>query len=139
WPRGKVLGGSSCLNGMAYVWGDPKEYDSWESQGVEGWRFGDVQPYFAKLENNPYTDHPLRGKTGPIRITDRGQRERDTLSDAYVAGCEQFGIAPTPDYNADSYEGVRYLEQSASNGRRWSAAVGYLKPIRHRKNLTIRT
>lgn len=139
WPRGKVLGGSSSLNGMAYVWGDPQEYDSWESMGVQGWRFEDIQPYFAKLESNIYSDHPLRGKDGPIKVTDRAQRERDTLSDAYVAGCEQAGIEPTPDYNAVRYEGVRYLEQSASNGRRWSAAVGYLKPARSRKNLTIRT
>jgi choline dehydrogenase len=139
WPRGKVLGGSSCLNGMAYVWGDPAEYDSWESQGIDGWRFKDLQPYFAKIESNAYSDHPWRGKDGLIKITDRAKRERDTLSDAYIAGCEQAGIEATPDYNAQSYEGVRYLEQSASNGRRWSAAVGYLKPARSRKNLTVRT
>ncbi|HLU04767.1 MAG TPA: GMC family oxidoreductase N-terminal domain-containing protein [Advenella sp.] len=138
-PRGKVLGGSSCLNGMAYVWGDPEEYDSWEQLGVQGWRHQDLLPYFARLECNPYSDHPLRGKTGPIRITDRARREPDKLSDAYIEACTQAGIAPTPDYNADSYEGVRYLEQSASNGRRWSAAVGYLTPARSRKNLTVRT
>lgn len=138
-PRGKVLGGSSCLNGMAYVWGDPEEYDSWEQLGVQGWRHQDLLPYFARLECNPYSDHPLRGKTGPIRITDRARREPDKLSDAYIEACTQAGISPTPDYNADNYEGVRYLEQSASNGRRWSAAVGYLAPVRSRKNLTVRT
>lgn len=138
-PRGKVLGGSSCLNGMAYVWGDPEEYDSWECLGVQGWRHQDLLPYFARLECNPYSDHPLRGKTGPIHITDRARREPDKLSDAYIEACTQAGIAPTPDYNADSYEGVRYLEQSASNGRRWSAAVGYLAPARSRRNLTVRT
>lgn len=139
WPRGKVLGGSSSLNGMAYVWGDPKEYDSWAEHGVEGWGFDDIQPYFQKLENNEYSDHPLRGKDGLIRITDRGQRETDVISDAYVSACQEAGIPATPDYNAMSYEGVRYLEQSAYRGRRWSAAVGYLKPARNRNNLHIRT
>ncbi len=139
WPRGKVLGGSSSLNGMAYVWGDPQEYDSWTALGVEGWRFSDLQPYFSKIENNPASDHPWRGKHGPIRITDRARREPDAISDAYIRACEQAGIAPTPDYNAVNYEGVRYLEQSASRGRRWSAAVGYLKPARSRRNLTVRT
>lgn len=137
-PRGKVLGGSSCLNGMAYVWGDPQEYNSWESLGVQGWGHQTLLPYFAKIENNVYSDHPARGNHGPIKITDRAKREPDTLSDAYIAGCIQAGIAPTADYNADDYEGVRYLEQSASNGRRWSTAQGYLKPARSRKNLHVR-
>ncbi|MGH8812136.1 MAG: GMC family oxidoreductase [Advenella sp.] len=138
-PRGKVLGGSSCLNGMAYVWGDPQEFDSWQSLGVDGWDYQTLLPYFAKIESNSYSDHPLRGSNGPIKITDRAKREPDTLSDAYIAGCIQAGIAPTADYNADNYEGVRYLEQSASDGRRWSTAQGYLKPARSRKNLSVRT
>lgn len=140
WPRGRVLGGSSSVNGMAYVWGDPAEYDSWaENFGVQGWAFDDLQPYFAKIETNPYSSNPLRGKSGPIQVTDRGQRETDVISDGYIKACEQAGIKPTPDYNAVSYEGVRYLEQSARNGRRWSAAVGYLKPARNRANLVLRT
>jgi len=139
WPRGKVLGGSSALNGMAYVWGDPKEYDSWAAMGVQGWSFKDVAPYFRKLESNPYTDRQDRGHDGPVAITDRQVRERDAISDAFVEGSMQAGIAPTADYNAGSYEGVRYLEQTARNGRRWSAAVAYLKPARGRPNLTILT
>ena len=139
WPRGKVLGGSSALNGMAYVWGDPKEYDSWSERGITGWQFSELLPYFKCLESNMYSDHPLRGKEGLVRITDRAIRERDTISDAYVAACEEAGIPPTPDYNAVRYEGVRYLEQTAYNGRRWSAAVGYLNPAKRRPNLEIRT
>lgn len=140
WPRGKVLGGSSAVNGMAYVWGDPQEYDSWQSRfGIEGWDFQDLLPYFGKIETNPYSNHPLRGKSGPIRITDRGARDPDKISDAYIAACRQAGIMPTDDYNAVDYEGVRYLEQSANKGRRCSAAVGYLRPIRGRPNLTVRT
>jgi len=139
WPRGKVLGGSSALNGMAYVWGDPQEYDSWAGLGVEGWSFADCAPYFRKLESNPYTRREDRGHDGPVAITDRQVRERDPISDAFVDGSVQAGIAPTPDYNAGPYEGVRYLEQTARNGRRWSAAVAYLKPARNRANLTILT
>lgn len=140
WPRGKVLGGSSSVNGMAYVWGDPLEYDGWEKEfGIKGWDFQTLLPYFAKIENNPYSHHPLRGRSGPIRITDRAVRDPDRISDAYIAACRQAGIAPTEDYNAVSYEGVRYLEQSAHAGRRCSAAVGYLRPARQRANLVVRT
>ena len=139
WPRGKVLGGSSALNGMAYVWGDPREYDSWSARGVDGWRFDDLRPYFMRLECHPASDSPLRGHSGPMRITDRATREHDTISDAFIEGCRERGIADTPDYNAVRYEGVRYLEQTAWEGRRWSAAVGYLKPARRRDNLTVAT
>ena len=139
WPRGKVLGGSSALNGMAYVWGDPQEYDGWAARGITGWAFEDLLPYFRRLESNRYTDHPRRGRDGPVRITDRGVREPDRISDAFVAACRDAGIAATPDYNAVSYEGVRYLEQTAHEGRRWSAAVAYLRPARRRPNLDVRT
>ncbi|MBX3716216.1 MAG: GMC family oxidoreductase N-terminal domain-containing protein, partial [Burkholderiales bacterium] len=71
WPRGKVLGGSSALNGMAYVWGDPAEFDRWRDGGLAGWGFADVHPYFRRMENNPWTDQPGRGRDGPLRITDR--------------------------------------------------------------------
>lgn len=139
WPRGKVLGGSSALNGMAYVWGDPAEYDSWLQLGVQGWGFRDLLPYFKRLESNVFSDHPLRGQDGPVRITDRGVADTDAISDAYVAACREAGIPETPDYNAVAYEGVRYLEQTAWRGRRWSAAVAYLNPARSRPNLVVRT
>ena len=139
WPRGKVLGGSSALNGMAYVWGDPVEYDGWSERGIEGWRFDDLLPYFQRLESNPYSTDPRRGRDGPMRITDRGVREPDRISDAFIAACVERGIGATPDYNVVGYEGVRYLEQTAHEGRRWSAAVGYLRRARRRANLTVRT
>lgn len=138
WPRGRVLGGSSALNGMAYVWGDPQEYDSWESLGIDGWNFNDLLPYFKRLESITSSQNPLRGRDGPVRITDRAVYDTDEISDAYVEACKQAGISPTLDYNAGSYEGVRYLEQTAWQGRRWSTAVAYLKPAKSRKNLVIR-
>jgi len=139
WPRGKVLGGSSALNGMAYVWGDPAEYDRWRDAGCAGWGHADVMPYFRRMESNLYSNQPLRGRDGPLRITDRAVRERDPLSDAFITACERLGIAPTADYNALSYEGVRYLEQTAHEGRRWSTAVAYLRPARGRRNLVLRS
>jgi choline dehydrogenase len=139
WPRGKTLGGSSSLNGMAYVWGDPKEYDGWRSLGISGWSFEDLLPFFKKIESNPYSQNSLRGKDGPIKITDRAIRERDTISDAFINGCLAAGIKSTADYNVISYEGVRYLEQSAHKGVRWSAAKGYLSKINSRHNLKILT
>ncbi|MGE0873935.1 MAG: GMC family oxidoreductase [Burkholderiales bacterium] len=138
WPRGKVLGGSSAINGMAYVWGDPREFDAWAAAGLAGWSWRDVQPYFARMESSA-SPHAGRGRDGPIRITDRAQRDRDPLSDAFVQACVEAGIEPTPDYNAANYEGVRYLEQTAAQGRRWSAALGYLKPARRRANLAVLT
>lgn len=139
WPRGKVLGGSSSLNGMAYVWGDPTEYDSWERRGIKGWNFSDLAPYFKKLESNVHATNEFRGKEGPVRITDRSMGHKDRISDAYVAACREEGIPETADYNAINYEGVRYLEQTAWQGRRWSASVAYLKTARNRKNLVVRT
>lgn len=139
WPRGKVLGGSSALNGMAYVWGDPQEYNSWRNLGIQGWSFEELLPYFKRLERIESGNSPLRGREGPVRINDRGVADRDRTSDAWIEACRQSGIADTPDYNAGSYEGVRYLEQTASNGRRWSAAVAYLRPARNRHNLVVRT
>lgn len=139
WPRGKVLGGSSAINGMAYVWGDPAEYDRLRDSGCRGWGFDDVAPYFRRAENIPTAANERRGKSGPVRITDRALYETDPLSDAFVRACVDAGIAPTPDYNAVSYEGVRYLEQTVHKGRRWTNAVAYLRPARGRSNLWIET
>ncbi|HXZ50087.1 MAG TPA: GMC family oxidoreductase N-terminal domain-containing protein [Usitatibacter sp.] len=139
WPRGKVLGGSSALNGMAYVWGEPAQFDAWRDAGLSGWGWSDVRPYFQRMESNPYTREPGRGHEGPMRITDRKARERDPLSDAFVAACREAGIDETRDYNVAGYEGVRYLEQTAHEGRRWSTAVAYLREARRRPNLAIET
>ncbi len=139
WPRGRVLGGSSALNGMAYVWGDPAEFDAWQAQGRVGWSFADVHPYFRRLENFAQNENPGRGHAGPVGITDRGRRDPDALSDAFVAACREAGIPGTADYNAGNYEGVRYLEQTARNGLRCSTAVAYLRPARRRASLQVET
>lgn len=138
-PRGRVLGGSSSVNGMAYVWGDPAIFDRWARGGLTGWAWADVAPWFRRMENADFTADPRRGHDGPVRITDLGARDPDPLSDAFVAGCIGAGIPPTPDYNAESYEGARYLEQTAWRGRRWSTARAYLKAARGRPNLAVFT
>ena len=135
-PRGKVLGGSSSVNGMAYIWGEPAVFDGWN---LDGWRWADVLPYFRRLEDNPYTDHPGRGHDGPIKITDLKIRNPDPLSAAFIAACGSLGIEETPDYNVGSYEGARYLEQTAKNGIRCTTAKAYLHPARARGNLEIIT
>lgn len=139
WPRGKVLGGSSAVNGMAYVWGDPVEYDRLRDAGCRGWGFDDVMPYFRRMENLPTAADGRRGICGPVRITDRALYDPDPLSDAFIRACVDAGIAPTPDYNVVSYEGVRYLEQTVHKGRRWTNAVAYLRPARGRSSLCIET
>lgn len=138
-PRGRVLGGSSAINGMAYIWGDPTIYDSWAERGLLGWSWADVLPYYRKLESNSFSKQEGRGRDGPIRITDLGIRMRDGLSDAFIEGFNEMGVKSTPDYNVVSYEGARYLEQTAFRGRRWSTAVGYLRDAGKRPNLKILT
>lgn len=139
WPRGKVLGGSSSVNGMVYTRGDPDEYDHWREMGNRGWGYDDLRPYFKKLENYPEGDPALRGRDGPMRITNRRTWDPDPLTDAYVAACRQTDIPDVADYNAGTFEGVTYLQQTTYLGRRCSAADAYLKPARGRRNLHILT
>lgn len=139
WPRGRILGGSSSLNGMAYVWGDPREYDDWAAQGIQGWSWQDLLPWFTRLEQADAHAGPGRGRTGPVRITDRALYDPDPLSDAYITAWQQLGVDLTPDYNLGAYEGVRYLEQTAWRGWRWNMARAYLRPARKRPNLTVMT
>ena len=136
WPRGRVLGGSSSINGMLWVRGEPAEYDHWRELGNEGWSYHDVLPYLKRLESYRGGDKAVRGTDGPIRITDI---PRDTLGDAFHDGCVQAGIPATPDYNGRQYEGVGYLQTNTRRGARHGGREAYLDPIRHRSNLVIRT
>ncbi len=139
WPRGKVLGGSSAVNGMVYVRGDPTEYDHWRELGNVGWGYEDLLPWFKRMEDYPAGDPERRGHGGPLKVTSRGDWDPDPLSDAFVAACHEAGVPETPDYNAGSMEGATYLQQSTFNGRRCSTAVAYLRAAAKRSNLTIET
>lgn len=139
WPHGRLPGGSSSVNGMIYVRGDPAEYDHWAALGCTGWSYKDCLPYFKKMEDSAYGDASLRGRNGPISVTHLRQTTRDRLSDAFVTGCEQAGIPLTDDYNGEQYEGVNYLQLSTRKGRRCSTAMGYLEDAKNRPNLRLET
>jgi choline dehydrogenase len=137
WPRGRVLGGCSSINGLAWVRGQAEDYDHWRQRGCEGWSFADVLPVFKRLEAYPEGDPEWRGRTGPVSVS--GPRHRMELLDAFIAAANQAGIPTNPDYNGARQDGVGYFQLSIRNGFRCSAAVAYLRPARRRPNLEIRT
>lgn len=137
WVRGRVLGGSSSINGNVYVRGDPAEYDAWASQGCNGWGYADMLPYLKRLEDFPDGDPAQRGRGGPIGVT--SLKNFDALADAFVDGCHEAGYERNDDYNGGVYEGASYLQYSTRRGFRSSTSVAYLKPARKRENLTVLT
>ena len=137
WVRGRVIGGSSSINGNLFVRGDPQEYDKWRDAGCAGWGYSDLLPLFKRLEHFPEGDPNVRGRGGPIGVTRLDKF--DELADAFVDACEQNGSPRLHDYNDGSYEGTFYLQYSTRRGLRQSSAVGYLKPALKRPNLTVIT
>ncbi len=137
WPRGRVLGGSSTINGMLWVRGEPAEYDAWrDAAGCEGWGSADVLPYLKRVESWQGGDPAQRGRNGPVHISAAG---RNTLGDAFHEACVQAGIPATPDYNGAQYEGVCYLQTNTKRGMRHGGREAYLDPAKARPNLAIRT
>lgn len=137
-PRGKVLGGSSSINGMVYVRGHPRDFDRWQEGGAEGWGYADVLPYFKKAERALFADDadPYRGKDGPLTVT-RGRRE-NPLYDVFLQATEEAGYAHSDDLNGYQQEGFGDLEMTVADGVRCSASRAYLAPVRKRHNLTIK-
>ena len=129
-PRGKVIGGSSSINGMVYVRGHAKDFDTWAEMGASGWSYSDILPYYRRLENVDYTDpeevENLRGVNGPLNIT-KGKR-MNPLTLAFEKAGAQAGYQSTPDYNGKQQEGFGPMDQTIKNGLRWSSAKAYLKP-----------
>jgi choline dehydrogenase len=134
-PRGKVLGGSSSINGMVYVRGHPRDFDHWAEAGAEGWGWADVAPYFIRMENWHGGHSDWRGSDGPLHVT-RGPR-RNPLYHAFVEAGAQAGFELTYDYNGQKQEGFGAMEQTVWRGRRWSAANAYLRPALGRRNVTL--
>ncbi|MEL6961760.1 MAG: choline dehydrogenase [Pseudomonadota bacterium] len=132
-PRGKVIGGSSSINGMVYVRGHAGDYDHWAETGADGWAYADVLPYFKRMESWHGGQSDYRGDQGPLHIT-RGPR-RNPLYQAFVDSGRQAGFEVTDDYNGEKQEGFGPMEQTVWQGRRWSAANAYLKPALKRPNL----
>lgn len=137
WPRGKVLGGSSSLNGLLYVRGQPQDYDRWRQMGNDGWGWDDVLPLFKRAENNERGADEYHGDSGPLSVSN--MRIQRPICDAWVAAAQSAGYPFNPDYNGADQEGVGYFQLTTKNGRRCSAAVAYLKPARDRDNLQIVT
>lgn len=138
-PRGKVVGGSSSINGMVYVRGHAKDFDHWAESGAAGWSYADVLPYYKRLESWSSAGHggdpEWRGKDGPLHVT-RGPR-KNPLFKAFVNAGRQAGYETTDDYNGEKQEGFGPMEQTVRNGRRWSAANAYLRPAQKNGNCTV--
>ncbi|WP_149140853.1 choline dehydrogenase [Gemmobacter caeruleus] len=136
-PRGKVIGGSSSINGMVYVRGHARDFDHWAEQGAQGWSYADVLPYFRRMENwhGETGDAAFRGDQGPLHIT-RGPR-RNPLFNAFVEAGRQAGYPVTPDYNGQQQEGFGAMEATIWQGTRWSAANAYLKPALKTGRVTV--
>jgi choline dehydrogenase len=136
-PRGKTLGGTSSINGMVYIRGNPADYDEWRQRGCEGWDWDSVLPYFRKAENQQRGADDFHATGGPLHVTDHPPGFE--LADAMLAACEQAGIPRNPDFNGAVQEGCGFYQTTTSNKRRWSTAKAYLEPARGRPNLEVRT
>ena len=138
-PRGKVIGGSSSINGMVYVRGHAKDFDHWAESGADGWSYADVLPYYKRMEtwdgNGHGGDPEWRGKNGPMHVT-RGPR-KNPLFEAFVDAGKQAGYEATSDYNGEKQEGFGPMEQTVYKGRRWSTANAYLRPALEHDNCNL--
>ena len=136
-PRGKVLGGTSSINGMIYMRGNHADYDHWRQLGCEGWDWDSVLPYFRKAEDNERGENEYHGAGGPLRVSD--QPYEWEIAKILLEACVQAGIPRNPDFNGAQQEGCGYYQTTTKDRRRWSTAAAYLRPARQRPNLAIRT
>ena len=136
-PRGKVLGGSSSINGLLYVRGQHEDYDRWRQHGNTGWGFDDVLPYFKKAEDQQRGADDYHGAGGPLPVSD--MLHADPLSGAFIKAAVEAGIPDNPDFNGATQEGAGWFQTTTRNGRRASTARSYLRPAKGRRNLHIET
>jgi choline dehydrogenase len=137
WPRGRGLGGSSSINGLIYVRGQPEDYDRWAEGGNSGWGWKDVLPYFIRSEHNSRGASEWHGDQGPQWCSDIGPRHE--LMEAIIRGGAELGVPRNDDFNGARQEGVGYYQLFTRQGMRCSTAAGYLRPVRRRANLEVRT
>jgi choline dehydrogenase len=138
WPRGRVLGGSSAINGLLYVRGQAQDFDVWRQLGNVGWSYEDVLPYFKRSEDQERGADDYHGAGGPLGVADVRLRQ-NALCEAFIEACAAAGIPRNNDFNGASQEGAGYFQLTNRNGRRCSAAVAYLRPARGRPNLHVLT
>jgi choline dehydrogenase len=137
WPRGRTLGGSSSINAMCYTRGHPSDYDAWAAQGNHGWSFSDVLPYFKRSQDQARGASEFHGVGGPLHVSDFASPT--ALTQTFIEAGVQAGFPHSTDFNGANQEGVGLFQTTQKKGLRWSTAKGYLKPVRHRANLTILT
>ncbi|MEP7205952.1 MAG: choline dehydrogenase [Casimicrobiaceae bacterium] len=137
WPRGKTLGGSSAINGLIYIRGQPEDYDAWAAAGNDGWGFDDVLPYFRKLEHNVRGASAWHGADGPLWASDIPVAHE--LIEAVIAACGELGVPRNDDFNGPRQEGAGYYQLTTRRGFRCSTAVAYLRPAQRRANLQVIT
>ena len=136
-PRGKVLGGSSSINGLLYLRGQPADFDHWRQLGNTGWSFDDVLPYFRRAEDQERGAGALHGVGGPLSVSN--VCEPHPLCEAFIESAQQAGFPRNDDFNGPTQEGAGYFQLTAKNGRRWSTAAGYLRQAGRRPNLAVAT
>jgi choline dehydrogenase len=136
WPRGKVLGGSSSINGMVYIRGQAEDFDHWRQLGNTGWSFEDVLPYFRRSEHQMRGADSFHGSGGPLCVSDVAQHP---IAEAFIAAATRLGFPRNDDFNGAVQDGVGYHQTTTRNGRRCSTAVGYLRPAMQRANLRVVT
>jgi choline dehydrogenase len=134
-PRGKMLGGSSAMNAMIYIRGNPLDYDAWAAAGARGWSYADVLPFFCRAEDQCRGPIPGHGVGGPLRVEDL--RTVNPMSHAFVAACREIGIPKNDDFNSGAQDGAGLYQVTQRSGRRWSAANAYLFPAMLRPNLVV--
>lgn len=137
WPRGKVLGGSSSINGMVYIRGQAEDFDRWAEEGAHGWDWKNLFPYFLKIENQTRGADDFHAVGGPLTVSDRSNKS--VIWDRFIAAAENLGIPRNRDFNGEYQEGVGFYQATVAKGRRCSAAVGYLRPAIGRSNLRVVT
>ncbi|SDB70005.1 GMC family oxidoreductase [Belnapia rosea] len=135
WPRGRVLGGSSAINGLLYVRGQHEDYDHWRQLGCTGWSFEDVLPYFRRAEDQERGPSALHGVGGPLAVSDI--RDRNPLAMSFIEAAAELGFPRNDDFNGETQEGAGLYQTTSRKGWRVSAATAYLKPARNRQNLTV--
>jgi choline dehydrogenase len=137
WPRGKVLGGSSSINGMVYIRDQHEDFDLWRQMGCTGWSAQDVLPYFKRAEHQTRGTDTWHGTGGPLAVSD--VPDKHPLPEAFICACNELGFPTNEDFNGEKQDGVGYHQTTTFNGKRCSTAVGYLRPAMQRPNLQVVT
>jgi len=139
WPRGKVLGGTSAINGMVYIRGQAQDYDHWAELGCHGWDYDSVLPYFKRSEHKAEGANAFHGQGGPLWVEECHPQERLALADRFIQAAMETGLPYNPDFNGEQQEGAGYYQKNIRRGRRQSSKRCYLNPCRNRPNLTVLT